>query len=101
MKHTTPGALLSSELLRFVRDANPTVEEFSRFGGSGGQAFHVLRKHAVIVEDAGRVRLSRRHLSPDGQRFVWGVWVFLLDRDEVLHVYYGPGGRPPVFNQDD
>ena len=101
MKHTAPDALLSRELLCFVRDGNPTVEEFTtRFGGAGGQAFHVLRKHGVIVEDAGRVRLSRRHLSPGGQRFVWGFRVFHLDRDEVSHVYYGPGGRPPVFSQD-
>jgi hypothetical protein len=98
MKHTTPDALLSRELLCFVRDSNPTAEAFiGRFCGLSGQAFHVLRKHEVIVIERGRVRLNRRHLSPDGQRFFWGCRVFRLDREEVLTVRYGPEG-PPVFS---
>ena len=36
------------------------------------------------MAEGGRVRLGRRHLSPDGERFFWGSRVFLLDRDEVL-----------------
>jgi hypothetical protein len=98
MKHTTPDALLSRELLCFVRDANPAAEEFVRqYGGCGGQALHVLCKAGVVVVEGGRVRLSRRHLSPDSQTFYWGVRVYRLDRDEVLHVRYGPEG-PPVFS---
>lgn len=93
MKHTTPDALLSRALLRFVRDTNPTVAEFvARFGE---QVFHVLRKAEVIVVEGGRVRLSRRHLSPDGL-FFWGTRVYALERDEVLSVRYSPEG-PPVF----
>jgi hypothetical protein len=98
MNHTTADALLSRELLCFVRDAHPTTEAFAaRYGGPGGQAVDILRKHGVVVIEGGRVRLSRRHLSPDGQAFVWGCRVFRLDRDEVLVVRYGPEG-PPVFS---
>jgi hypothetical protein len=97
MKHTTPDTLLTRELLCFVRDSNPTVEEFAaRFGGPAGQTFHILRKHGVVVAEGGRLLLNRRHLSPDGNRFFWGFRIFLLDRDEVLSVCYGPEG-PPVF----
>jgi hypothetical protein len=95
MKHTTPAALLSRELLCFVRDKSPTVEEFlARYGGAGGQCFHVLRKSGVVEVDAGQVRLNRRLLSPDRQRFAWRCLIIRLDRDEVEHVYYGPGGPP-------
>jgi hypothetical protein len=101
MKHTTPDALLTRELLCFVRDSRPTVEVFmAQYGGAGGQGFHILRKHGAIVVEDGRVRLSRRHLSPDGQQFIWGLRVIHLDRDEVWHMYYGPGGPPLVFCRD-
>ena len=95
MKHTTAAALLSRELLCFVRDQAPTVEEFlARYGEQGGQCFHVLRKSGAIEVEEGRVRLPRRLLSPDGQRFAWGSAIIHLDRDEVWRVCYGPGGRP-------
>ena len=104
MKHTTPGALLSRELLCFVRDHAPTVEEFlARYGGAGGQCFHVLCKSGVLEVEGGRVQLNRRQLSLDGQCFAWGSSIFRLDRDEVLHVYRGPAraggaeGDPPPF----
>lgn len=85
MKHTVAGSLLSRALLCFVRDHAPTLEDFTvRFGGPGGHAFHVLRKAEAIVVDGGRVRLSPRHLSPDGLRFVWGEAVWWLDRDEIM-----------------
>jgi hypothetical protein len=35
-------------------------------------------------------------LSPDGQRFAWRSSIVCLDRDEVYHVYYGPGGPPTL-----
>ena len=96
MKHTTVDAVLSRGLLCFVRDNEPTVDEgVTRFGA----AFHVLSKSPAVVVEGGRVRLSRRHLSPDRQRFVWGFRVFLLDRDEVLVVRWGPEG-PPVFHPE-
>ena len=99
MKHTTADALLSRELLCFVHDQNPTVEAFlARFGDVGGQVFHVLRKEGVIVEEDGRVRLSRRHLSPDGQQFYWGFRIFWLDRNEVWSCVWKRGEGPPVFS---
>jgi hypothetical protein len=97
MKHTTPEALLSGELLCFIRDQAPTVEEFlARYGGAGGQCYHILRKSGVVEVEGGRVRLNRRLLSPDGQRFAWQSWIIHLDRDEVWHVYYGPEGPPSL-----
>jgi hypothetical protein len=84
MKHTVPDALLTREVLRLVRDGQPTVEEFiARFGGLGGQSFHVLRKHGIIVVEDGRIRLNRRYLSPDGKRFAWKNRVIHLDQDIV------------------
>jgi hypothetical protein len=93
MNHTMPDALLSRQLLCFIRDEQPTIEEFTaRFGGPGGQSFHVLRKHGIIAVEGDRVLLSRRHLSPDGQRFVWGTKVIHLDDDVVDIVRWGPEG---------
>jgi hypothetical protein len=97
MKHTTAGPLLSRELLCFVRDHVPTIDEFTaRFGGPSGQTFHVLRKAGAVVVEGDRVRLSSHHLAPDGERFVWGCRVFLLDWDEVLLVRWGPNGSPNI-----
>jgi hypothetical protein len=88
MKHTTTDTLLSRELLCFVRDQAPTVEEFlARFGGTGGQCFHTLRKSGALEVERGRVRLSRCLLSPDGQRFAWGssiIWVQLASRSQEV-----------------
>jgi hypothetical protein len=101
MKHTVPDALLSRQLLCFIRDGQPTVEEFiARFGGQGGQAFHVLRKHGIIIVDSGRVRLSRRHLSPDGQRFVWRIKVIHLD-DDVVQIARWAAGAMPACSEED
>lgn len=96
MKHTRAGHLLSRELLCLVRDNAPTVDEF---GGPGGQALHALRKQGAVVIEGGLVRLSPRHLSPDGLRFVWGQAVFALDRDEAMLVRWGPEG-PPGWAED-
>jgi hypothetical protein len=98
MKHTSPDVFLSRELLSFVRDHNPTVEEFiTRFAGTGSQGLHILRKHEIIIVEGDRVRLSRRHLSPDGQRFVWGIRIIHLDEDLVDIVRWGPDG-PPIWS---
>jgi hypothetical protein len=95
MKHTTVGPLLTRELLCFVRDQTPTVETFlARFGGAGNQCFHILRECGAIEVEKDRVRLNGRLLAPDGQRFAWGSLIICLDRDEVLHVNYGPHGPP-------
>jgi hypothetical protein len=94
MKHTRPDAFLTRELLCVVRDERPTPEEFAaRFGD---QCYHLLRKSAAIVLEGERIRLSLRHLSPDGLRFVWGSWLIHLDDDVVQHVVWGPDG-PPVY----
>jgi hypothetical protein len=95
MKHTMPDVLLSRELLCFVRDCAPTVEEFlAHYGGPGGQCYHVLRKSGALEVEAGRVQLSRRLLSRDRRCFAWRSLIIRLDRDEVSHVCYGPGGAP-------
>lgn len=97
MKHTTPDVFLNRDLLCFVRDVCPATAEFvNRFGE---QCFHLLRKHAVIVLENERVRLSRRHLSPDGLRFVWGHRLIHLDADVVTYLNCGPDG-PPVYGEE-
>lgn len=91
MKHTVPDYLLSRELLCFVRDHRPSVDEFvTRFGGPHDQTFHVLRKEGVIVIEGGRVTLDPAHLTTDGRHFVWGVKLYSLERDEVQVVCWGP-----------
>src|SRR5579871_2122092 len=98
MKHTRPDQFMTWELLSYVRDNNPTISEFqSQFGS--GQRYHVLRKSGVIVIESERVRLNRRHLSPDGKFFTWGNRVIWLDRDEVWHVCYAPGSPVPFSNE--
>src|SRR3954452_9497407 len=96
MKHTTPDVFLTREILGCVRGERPTPEAFiARFGEP---CFHLLRKAGVIVAEGERLRLSRRHLSPDEQRFVWRIRVIPLDQDRVDVVRWGPGG-PPVFDE--
>jgi hypothetical protein len=86
MKHTAPDKLLTRELLCFVRDSQPTVEEFvSRFGGPNAQVFHVLRKCGAITIDGGRVGLNLRCLSADSQQFMWGRRIIQLDRDAIWY----------------
>ena len=100
MKHTTPNVVLTRQLLCFVRDQQPTVQEFlAQFGGPSGQTFHLLRKLGIIVVDGDRVRLSRRHLNPNGQRFEWGIRSIHLDEDIVEIVRRGSSG-PPIFSDD-
>jgi hypothetical protein len=87
MKHTTPDALLTRELLCFVRDTAPTIEEFvARFGE---QSFHILRKAGTLVVEDGQVRLPRDLLSADGQQFIWGIRIIHLDRDEMWIIRRG------------
>lgn len=97
MKHTSPDRLLNGELLRRIRDQSPTVSEFiSSDCGGDPQVFHLFRKQELIVVENDRVRLNRRHLSPDGLRFVWGIQQFHLDSEQVEIVRWGPAG-PPVY----
>jgi hypothetical protein len=91
MKHTRPEALLTRELLCFVRDQRPTIADFtSRFPSQDDQVFHVLRKYGALIVEDGRLSLSRQHLSHDELRFWWGIRVFHLDDDRVSIVCRGP-----------
>lgn len=94
MKHTQPDVFLTRDILCFVRDQRPTAEEVMAHIGDTG--FHLLRKHAAILIEGGRVRLNRRHLSPDGRRFVWGRRMIHLDTGVVELVRWGAGG-PTVY----
>ena len=100
MKHRKPDRLLTRTMLVFVRDHNPTVDDFTtRCCRGDSQVFHVLRKHRVVVIEKDRVRLNRRHLSPDGLTFVWGIRRIHLDSDQVDYVRWAPGG-PRVFSDE-
>jgi hypothetical protein len=85
MKHTQP--VLSAELLRFVRDNRPTVEDFiARFGGPGGSIYHLLRKSRLLVEEGKHLHLDPERLSRDGKRFTYGIQVYHIDTGEVQFV---------------
>lgn len=86
MKQTDPLHSLTCEFLKFVRDNSPTKDEIiSWFGESAAsERFHVLRKAKVIVDEAGRFRLSSKHLAPDGRTFRIGNHLFKIDTNEVL-----------------
>jgi hypothetical protein len=87
VKHTQALNVLTNSLLRFIRDEQPTVAEFlERFGGSGGQVFHVLRKEGIVQLEAERLRLNPQHLSEDGRSFAYEAYVFWIDTEEVWHV---------------
>jgi hypothetical protein len=88
MKHTRARHCFSFELLRFIRDQHPTTEEFlAKYGGSQGVVFHLLRKEKlIVVEENGRIRLSRKHLSPDGRVFIVEHEAFILDTNDYWHI---------------
>ena len=96
MKHTTPDVFLTREILCCVRDERPTPGAF--VGRFGEPCFHLLRKSGVIVLEGERLRLSLRHLSSDGRRFVWGIKLIHLDEDRIDIVRWGPDG-PPVKDE--
>lgn len=74
--------MITNELLRYVRDQTPTVDEFlDRFGGPHGSVYHTLRKQQVLIIEDERVRLDRRCLAPDGSHFVWGNLMYMLDSE--------------------
>jgi hypothetical protein len=95
MKGSEVRAALSGQLLRYVRDEQPSVEDFiARFGGPGGCVYHVLRKGRALLEENGKLRLNPEHASPDGRQFTWETDVFLIDEDRILVVCRGP--KPPL-----
>jgi len=75
---------ISFELLRFIRDSEPTVSELLFWLGDAHQSrFHLLRKSGVLVIDGDVVRLSPQHLSQDGKRFHWGHYLYHLDEERL------------------
>jgi hypothetical protein len=92
MKHTDPAAVLSCELLRFVRDRTPTEAEFLAWLGGPASAGidHVLRKAGLVTLRDGRVELSPRYLSPDGKTFSFENRLFHIDLDRVSIFSRGP-----------
>jgi hypothetical protein len=97
MRHTDPAAVLSCELLRFVRDRRPAEAEFLAWlgGPADVEIYYVLREAGLVTLRDGRVGLSPRHLSPDGRTFVFGNRRFHLDLDRVdvfATAHGGPDG---------
>jgi hypothetical protein len=88
MRH---DACLSLDLLRYIRDAAPTVDELLEWlGPAQAGHFHVLRKSRLLIVQGGRVVLSPDHLSSDGSVFFYGHRSFHLD-ENVEHVYGSTG----------
>lgn len=96
MKHTTPDAFLTREILSWIRDERPISVAF--IARCGEQCFHTLRKAGVITTDGKYLRLNRRYLSPDETLFVWGIKRIYLDEDRIDIVRRGPGG-PPAYDE--
>lgn len=94
MKHTDPAACLSCELLKLIRDSNPTESELIAWFGDDADAgrFHVLRKAGLLVVNDGCVSLSPNHLSPDGSAFAYDRRIYKIDEDQIVFVYRGPVG---------
>jgi|GEM_PF-6760660 len=86
MKHTDPAACLSCDLLKFIRDSNPTEAELLAWLSDDGAAgrFHVLRKAGLLRINNGRVELSSEHLSKNGTCFAFGSKIYIIDDDQIL-----------------
>jgi hypothetical protein len=72
------------DVLRHIRDASPTEEELLEWlGPSDHSSYHKLRKAGLTVIENGRVKLSPKHLSADGQSFLYGDRLYRLDKDQI------------------
>ncbi len=83
MQHTSPAACLSCELLRFVRDEEPTVAELiEQLGGEREIGrYHVLRKAGLITVIDDRVRLAESHLNHDRTIFTYEISLYHIDEN--------------------
>jgi hypothetical protein len=91
MRSLSPGACLDLDLLRYVRDAQPTEDELVGWlGPSDSGCYHVLRKAGLLVLRDGRVELPPEHLSPDRRSFWYESRWFDLDESVVRMVCRGP-----------
>jgi hypothetical protein len=86
MKRTTADACLSLEMLRFVRDRQPSIAEFVTYLGRAGEnVLHLLRKAGIIVVGE-KLSLNRDNLSEDGKRFSYGPSIYHLETGEIQFV---------------
>jgi hypothetical protein len=84
MKTPRPAACLTIALLRYVRDARPTEDQFLTWLGPDASRYHVLRKAGLLSISDGRVLLSPLHLSEDGRRFRYEKQLFVLDEGRIV-----------------
>jgi|SRR5215831_13594589 len=84
-KVPTPEGCLSCGLLRYIRDAAPSEDEFLAWLGGPDQAgiYHTLRKARLLLLDKGRLQLAPAYLSSDGKRFSYASKIYHLETDEV------------------
>jgi hypothetical protein len=83
LKNPRPAACLSIALVRYVRDAHPTEEQFLTWLGPDTSCYHVLRKAGLLRVSDGRVLLSPLHLSEDGRGFHYEKQLFILDEGHI------------------
>lgn len=84
MRNTAVQHYLSVQLLRYIRDNQPTEDEFLAYLELSNAAFyHVLRKERLLLLDNGRVILSPQHYMADGQCFWYFNQCIYLDKDQI------------------
>lgn len=82
--NTRPNIFLSNDLLKHIRDTQPTESELRQWlGVSEFGRYHVLRKAGLLQLREGRIVLSPEHRSADGEHFSYGNRRFNLDDDSV------------------
>lgn len=85
MKHTDAKAVLSCNLLRYLRDEKPTEAEFLAWlgGPDAASIYHVMRKAGFVNIESGRLTLHPDRLSADGRYFNFENQRFHIDGDRV------------------
>lgn len=84
MKISNVAHSLSIDLLRFVRDSQPTATEMLDWLGVAQQSrYHVLRKAGLLVLQEEILILSPQHLSPDSKCFQWEHMRFNIDEETI------------------
>jgi len=78
-------ACIDCDLLRFVRDEQPTEAQLLAWLGPPGAAgrYHTLRKAGLILMRDGRTYLSSRHLSESGRGFRYYNQLWDIDHGTI------------------
>ena len=77
---------LNIELLRYVRDNAPPVEELREWLGPAREGcYFLLQKAGLLQVRDDKVYLSPEHCSADGERFWFESREWVLNEDTVIY----------------